>query len=60
MGAEQMKEYKPSTDNILMDAFKEFFPGVRFVTVEALSDEELNDWELEEMDNGTRESEKLL
>ena len=50
-----MKEYKPTADNILMDAFKEFFPGVRFVTVEALSDEELNDWELEEMDDGEPE-----
>ena len=50
-----MKEYKSTADDILMQAFNKFFPNVRFVTVESLSDEELNDCELEDMDDAEAE-----
>lgn len=43
--------YENATD-ILMDAFKHLFPNVRFVEVENLSDDELRDIELENMDDG--------
>lgn len=53
-----MKEptYDQATD-VLMDAFKNMFPGIRFVTVDnlGLSDEELNDLDLQDMDDGEPE-----